>query len=193
MDLFQSKAEEGGINPVALIDHYVWIHYNQNKILRQVDFLEPLPAFQAIDLGALAAGALTAKTNITNFDMYADEFAQFRIWTLDNVQLILYLPAGVPAGQLKTFQVPLSKFNALRNPSLNLTEICVWEDNRPAVIAINGSGIALSAVRIMAMGHHYHTVPVSATDPVNAKIKAGIQPVTHVWCSRAVFAAGNRT
>ena len=194
--LYQSKQGDGaplGFDPIALQGHYVAIHYTTELLFRQVMFWEPIPRFQAIDivaaltLGTLGVGATAPKTNLTNLDMFDDEFGQFRMWTLDNVQIRVFLPAGTLLHQLKNIQIPIGAANPLSNPSLNFTEMCVWEDNRPAVECVNGSAVALNAVRIMVEGYRYYTKPVEGD--IAAKIKASIEgtgpsfPVTHVWCS----------
>lgn len=180
-DLHVFKAQIGMFDPVALQDHYVVIHYVQQRHYRQVDFLESIPPFQCIDLGALAAATVSARTQITNLDMPDDEFGLFRWYMLDNVQVRLFLPSGIAKFELKNIQIPADYKTLQRDPNLVSTEFCVWEDNRPAIEAINGMDYGLNAVRIIAMGYRFHTVAVEK-DIVLA-IQQGRLPATHVWCS----------
>jgi len=180
-DLYAFKAQLGMFDPVALQDHNVCIHYLQERHYRQVDFLESLPPFQCIDLGALAAGTRTARTAIVNLEMADDEFALFRWYCLDNVQVYLFLPVGVAKFELRNIQVPYDYKTLQRDPNLVSTEFCVWQINRPAVEAVNGMDYALTAVRIIAMGYRFHTIALPK-ETIDA-IKAGKEPCKHVWCS----------
>lgn len=183
-DLYIFKAQVGMFNPVALQDQNVCIHYQQSRYYRQVDFLESIPPFQAIDLGALAAQTVSGRTNLTNLDMPDEEFGLFRWYPLDNAQIRLFLPAGIAKFELKNIQVPVDYKTLQRDPNLVSTEFCVWEDNRPAIEAINGMDYALSAVRIVAMGYRFHTIDLEKAEPALVeRIKAGTEPCTHVWCS----------
>jgi hypothetical protein len=179
-DLYESKA---GLmldfDPIALQGYFVRILYYNERLYRQVDFKETIPPFQCVDLGALAAGATSAKTAMTNLDLPIDEFGQFRFSCLDNAQLRLYEPAGVLKHQLKFIQSNWSGSNPLLTN--NATEMCIWQDNRPSVDAVNGSGYALGGVRIIARGYRYHTKPVDIETV--KRIEAGALPVVDAWCS----------
>ena len=146
--------------PVAQMYHNVTIHYIREIHYRKVIFIEPISPFQAIDLGALGAGLTSARTNIGNLDMYDKEFGQFRWWCEDNAQIRFFLPATGTKQDLKNLQPPIDPNVITRNPSLNLTEFFVWQDNRPAIQAI--AGVALNAVRIQAKGFRFHVVPLYA-------------------------------
>lgn len=180
-DLHIFKAAVGMFEPTALQDQNVCIHYQQERHYRQVDFLESIPAFQCIDLGALAAATRSAKTPIPNLDMPDDEFGLFRWYMLDNVQAYLFIPGGVAKHELKNIQVPFDYKTLQRDPNLVSTEFCVWQDNRPSIEAVNGMDYALSAVRMVTIGYRFHTFAVDK-DMVTA-IKRGDIPCTHVWCS----------
>lgn len=186
-DLYIFKTQVGMLDPVALVNHNVAIHYGQNTYYRRVDFLEGIPPFQCVNIGALAALTPSAKVNVTNLDMADNEFGLFRWYPIDDAQILLYHPAGVAKFQLKSLQVPVDMNILYRDPNLVSTEIAVWEDNRPAVSAINGHAFALGAVRIIAIGYRFHTVDLESgehADPELVKVlKAGKQPVNHVWCS----------
>jgi len=187
-DLYIFKAQVGMFDPIALQNQNVCIHYVQNKHYRKVDFLEAIPPFQCIDIGAVGAVATSARTPVPNLDMPEGEFGLFRWYPIDDAQIRLFHPFGVSKWQLRNLQVPLDMNIINRDPNLVSTEIAVWENNRPAVEAINGHAFALNAVRIIAIGYRFHTVNLEGTGPdANPKLvealKSGAQPCTHVWAS----------
>jgi len=189
-DLYIFKAQVGMFDPVALQNHNVCIHYVQNVYYRKVDFLEGIPPFQCIDITAglgLAAATPTGRVNIVNLEMANNEFGLWRWYPIDDAQIRLYHPGGIAKYQLRNLQVPVDMNILFRDPNLVSTEIAVWQNNRPAVEAINGHAFALGAVRLIALGYRFHTVDLESgknadTDLVNA-IKAGKMPCTDVWCS----------
>jgi hypothetical protein len=189
-DLYVFKAQVGLFDPIALQNQNVCLHYVQNAYYRKVDFLESLPPFQCIDITAgagLAAGTVTPRTNIPNLEMPDNEFGLFRWWPIDDAQIRLYHPAGSAKWQLRNLQVPLDMNILARDPNLVSTEIAVWENNRPAVEAINGHAFALGAVRLIAIGYRFHTIDLERgpfKDPSLVEaLKSGAQPCTHIWCS----------
>lgn len=209
-DLYIFKTQVGMFDPVALQDHNVCIHYVQQKHYRKVDFLESIPPFQCIDITAglgLAALALTGRVNIVNLDMADNEFGLWRWYPIDDAQVRLYHPSGISKYQLRNLQVPVDMNILTRDPNLTSTEIAVWEDNRPAVEAINGNAVALGAVRLIAIGYRFHTIEIEGPstyderkiinsmkgEPGNQNKKeedlmiTALQqkrlPCTDVWCS----------
>lgn len=187
-DLYIFKTQVGMFDPVALQDHYVAIHYIQSIYYRKVNFIEAIPPFQCANLGAVAAGAVTARTNIVNLEMADNEFGLFRWWVVDDVQIRLYHPAGIAKAQLRNLQAPYDMNTVNRDPNLVSSEIAVWEDNRPAMEAINGSALAVGGSRIIAIGYRFHTEDMEDRDDkkkmaIVESLKAGLAPCTHVWCS----------
>lgn len=186
-DLYVFKAQVGMFDPVALQNQNVCIHYVQNQYYRKVDFLEALPPFQCLNIGALAATAVSPRTNVANLEMPDNEFGLFRWYPIDDAQIRLFHPAGMAKWQLRNLQVPLDMQILVRDPNLVSTEIAVWENNRPAMEAINGHAFGLGAVRIIAIGYRFHTIDLERGPHADSKlvdaIKAGTQPCTHVWCS----------
>ena len=206
-DLYIFKAQVGMLDPIALQNQNVCIHYVQNAYYRKVDFLEAISPFQCLNIGAVAAATVSPRTAIPNLEMPRHEFGLFRWWPIDDAQIRLFHPAGIAKGQLRNLQVPYDMNIVNRDPNLVSTEIAVWEDNRPAVEAINGQAVALAAVRLIAIGYRFHTAEITA--PVTAREKdvvaemrrlPGYQgrrdsellimafqeerlPVTHVWAS----------
>jgi len=186
-DLYIFKAQVGLIDPVALHGQNVCIHYVQATYYRKVDFLESIPAFQCINLGALAALAVSARTNVVNLEMPDNEFGLFRWYPIDDAQIRLYHPAGIAKWQLRNLQIPVDMNVVNRDPNLVSTEIAVWEDNRPAVEAVNGYAFALNAVRLIAIGYRFHTLDLESGTFENKELvkqlKSGAMPCTHIWCS----------
>jgi hypothetical protein len=157
MELYPYKSTNGFMEPIALQNHLVAIHFVKDVIYRRVAFFEAITPTQVIDLGALGAGLTSARTNVTALDCYDQEFGQFRWYCLDNAQIRVFTPRGIAKGDLKTIQAVIPPNIGAINPDLSLTEMFVWQDNRPAIEAINGGGVALAAVRMVAMGFRYRT------------------------------------
>ena len=186
-DLYIFKAQVGMFDPVALQNQNVAIHYVQKAYYRKVDFIEAIPPFQCINLGALPAVTPSGRVNVVNLEMADQEFGLWRWYPIDDTQIRLYHPAGIAKYQLRNLQVPVDMNILFRDPNLVSTEIAVWENNRPAVEAVNGHAFALGAVRLIALGYRFHSVNLESgeeADPELVKaLKAGTAPCTHVWCS----------
>lgn len=156
------KAAEA-MEPIVMLDYYVKIiTYAETKgFFRKVTFYEPIPPWQPIDLGAIAAQTAGPKTNVVNLDLWDEEFGQWRWFPLQGrVQIALFLPAGVSKWQLKNLTVALDKSIIYRDPLLVSTEFCTWEDQHAAMQATNFSDYALLACPIIVMGYRFHTQPV---------------------------------
>jgi hypothetical protein len=186
-DLYIFKAQVGMFDPVALQNQNVCIHYVENVYYRKVDFLESIPPFQCLNIGPLAATSVSPRTNVVNLEMADNEFGLFRWYSIDDVQIRLFHPVGMAKWQLRNLQAVVDMQILIRDPNLVSTEIAVWQNNRPAMEAINGHAFVLGAVRIIAIGYRFHTVDLEKGPKANGKLvddlKAGIQPCTHVWCS----------
>jgi hypothetical protein len=186
-DLYIFKAQVGMFDPIALQNQNVCIHYVQNTYYRKVDFLEALPPFQCLNIGALAAVSVSPRTNVVNLEMPDNEFGLFRWWPIDDAQIRLFHPVGMAKWQLRNLQATIDMQILVRDPNLVSTEIAVWQNNRPAMEAINGHAVALGAVRIIAIGYRFHTIDLengaNADKELVKALKAGTQPCTHVWCS----------
>ena len=206
-DLYIFKAQVGMLDPVALQNQNVCIHYVQNIYYRKVDFLEAIAPFQCVNLGARAATSVSGRVNIANLEMPDNEFGLWRWYPIDDAQIRLYHPAGIAKYQLRNLQVPVDMNILVRDPNLVSTEIAVWENNRPAAEAINGHAFALGAVRLIALGYRFHTTEIkAATTQKEMEVISQLQaetrnrgkkeadlliqafkedrlPITHVWCS----------
>ena len=179
MDGHAYASIEGMMEPVALQGQNLIVHYLARILYRTVEYLEPIPPFQVIDVGALAAATVSPRTQMPRLDMPDDEIGQFRWWVLDNAQIRIFLPTGIAKSELKTVQTVFDKNTPIRDPDLTSSEIFIWEDNRPAIEAINGMDYALTAVRIVAMGYRFYTT--EATRAQEAAMKQG--QATHIWCT----------
>lgn len=187
-DLYIFKAQVGMFDPIALQNQNVCIHYVQTEYYRKVDFLSGIPPFQCIDIGAVAAGTVSARTMVANLEMADNEFGLFRWYPIDDAQIRLFHPFGLAKWQLRNLQVPVDMNIINRDPNLVSTEIAVWQDNEPAMEAINGHAVALNAVRIIAIGYRFHTINLEGTGKganpqLVEALKAGTQPCTHIWAS----------
>jgi len=186
-DLYIFKAQVGMFDPIALQNQNVCIHYVQNEYYRKVDFLESLPPFQCLNIGALAAVSVSPRTNVVNLEMPDNEFGLFRWYPIDDAQIRLFHPVGMAKWQLRNLQDTVDMQITDRDPNLVSTEIAVWQNNRPAMEAINGHAFALAAVRIIAIGYRFHTIDLEKGKNVDEALvkalKAGTVPCTHVWCS----------
>jgi hypothetical protein len=186
-DLYIFKAQVGMFDPIALQNQNVCIHYVQNEYYRKVDFLESLPPFQCLNIGAVAALTVSPRTNVVNLEMPDNEFGLFRWYPIDDAQIRLFHPVGMAKWQLRNLQDTVDMQITARDPNLVSTEIAVWQNNRPAMEAINGHAFGLAAVRIIAIGYRFHTIDLERGKNADSKlvesIKAGNAPCTHVWCS----------
>ena len=180
-DLFPYKSQQGGMEPVALINHNVCVKYANVAYYRKVVYFEPIPPFQCLNIGAIAASATSPRTQATTLQMWRNEFGQFRWFPLDDAQIRLYLPSADGRANLKTVQVPVDPTIVTRDPDLHLTEMFVWEDRNPAFEAINYTAVALTQCRIIALGFRYVTESLSA-DKVQ-KIQNGDMQCTYVVAS----------
>jgi hypothetical protein len=182
-DQLMAYQVKDGMEPIVLLNYYVQIKtYNSSVLFGQVDFFERIPWFQAIDMGAVPVQSFAAKQNVTNLDLWDQEFGQWRWYPLDDAQVSVFVPAGVSKWQLKNITVGIDRSIILRDPSLESTEIFTWQDQRPAMQALNFSNVALSACRIMATGYRFHVVPV--TDPkIIVSFNNGTTKFTTIQCA----------
>jgi hypothetical protein len=173
-------------DPIAKMGQNVAIHYLGNINYRRITFVESIPWFQFLDIGAIALQTGTARTNAPNLAQYDDEFAQFRWYPLEDVQVRMFLPQSQGKWTMRNIQVPLDKQVVERNPDLSMTEFFVWEDNTPWFEALNYGDYAQLGCRLVAGGFRYIGVDIKTALPaVYSAIVKGIEPCAHVWASGA--------
>ena len=182
MELYPYKSGLGLMEPIALQDHYVAVHYGNSIYYRKVDFFEAIPPFQALDIGAIAAGTTSLRTALLRLDMPDEEFLQARWYPLDNAICRFWLPLAEGKYKLLNWQGTVDQTIVHRDPCLHMTEFFVWENNRPSVEAQNPMDYGLLACRIIVMGYRFYSEEVKDTELLKS-IKAGRTPCTHVWAS----------
>lgn len=181
MDLFPHKSGIGLMEPVALIGHNVVVRYASQFFYRKVVYLEPIPPFQVLNIGAIAAQTTSARTQAPLLQLYKNEFGQFRWFPLDNVQVRLFSPAADGRFIVRQGQTPLDPTIVTRDPCLHLTEFYEWEDRNPAFEAINFSDFALAQCRIIVQGYRFVTEELRS-DKVE-QIKAGTLSAVNIVTS----------
>lgn len=180
-DLYPHKSGIGLMEPVALINQNVCILYGGVKSWRKVNYLEPIPPFQFLDIGAIAAQTTTPRTAGTNLALLDNEFGQFRWYPLDNAQIRLWLPQADGRSVLRNIQGVVDKNIIERDPCLHLTEFFVWEDYNPFFEAINFMDYALTQCRLVAQGYRYVTSGLNAV--TISRIQEGQEACTYVVAS----------
>jgi hypothetical protein len=173
-DLFPHKSGLGFMEPVALIGHNVCVKYANDNHYRKVIWFEPIAPFQALDIGAIAAGTTSVRTQAVQLQMWRNEFGQFRWFPIDTAQVRLYVPNADGRGQLRNLQVPIDPTITTRDPCLHLTEFYCWEDRNPAFEAINYTALALAHCRIVVQGYRFVTEALP-NDKVNMIINGQLQ------------------
>lgn len=178
-DLFPHKSGLGLIEPVALIGHNVCVKYANDNHYRKVIWFETIPPFQFLNIGALAAGIPSARTQAPNLQLWRNEFGQIRWYPLDDAQVRLYLPNADGRYNLRNLAVPVDPNIVTRDPCGHLTEIFVWEDRNPAFEAT--AGVALTQCRLIGYGYRFVTEELKK--PVLDNVLAGKEPCVYVVAS----------
>lgn len=181
MELYPHKSGIGLMEPVALINHKVCVIYGSVRNYRKVVYFEPIPPFQCLDIGPVATGTTSPRTQATNLQLLDNEFGQFRWFPLDNVQVRLWIPQADGRLLLRNVQVPVDMTITDRDPCLHLTEFFVWEDYSPWFEAISFSAYGVAQCRIIAQGYRYITTEIPKD--VIARIEAGQEACTFVVAS----------
>lgn len=184
MDLYPFKSSLGGMEPIAMPNHNVRIIYGEQIFYRQVQRMESIPPFQAIDVGAIAAGATSPNpaqiATLQNFDF---EFSQIRWYPIDHMQVTMYLPNADGKFRLKTLLVPVDEMVVERDPDLHLTEVFIWEDNTPWVTCLNYTQYNNATSRIIAMGFRYRVTNKDLPPDMIQAIEKGSIPAVTVQCT----------
>jgi len=180
-DLYPHKSGWGMMEPIALINHNVCVLYGSSRHYRKVQYFEPIPPFQCLDIGGIAAATTAVRTAAPNLEMFDNEFGQYRWYPIDNVQVRLWLPQVDGRYSLRNIQVPVGMEIQDRDPDLHFTEFFVWEDRHPFFEAMNIMDYALTTCRIIAQGFRYVTEPLAK--PLITRIEHGEVACTYVVAS----------
>jgi len=184
MDLYPFKSGNGGMEPVAMPYHNVRIVYGNEVYYRQVTRMESIPPFQAVDVGAIAAGVTNANpTELVNLRMFNNEFGQFRWYPEDHMQVTMYLPQADGKFRLKSLVVPVDEMVCERDPDLHLTEIFVWQDSTPWVTCLNYTDYPNARSRIIAMGFRFRVTDDELSADIIQGINQGQIPVVTIPCT----------
>lgn len=177
MELYPHKSGLGLIEPVAQINQNVGILWGKWSYYK-VTYLEPIPPFQFLNLGAVALGTTGVVTAAPNLELFQMEFGQFRWYPVDNAQIRLWLPSADGRFRLKNIMSMVDQNILDRDPCLHLTEFFEWEDESPSFQATNGMDYALTQCRLIGFGYRFKVEPV---DPATENaIIAGLKPCVRV-------------
>lgn len=177
-NFYPHKSGLGLMEPAFLVNQNVCVMMSAIDTYRKVKWFEPIPPFQFLDIGALAAGAQSARTQAANLALFDAELGQFRWFPLDNIQVRLFLPQANGRYLLRNIQAPVDASIVERDPCLHLTEMYVWEDKTPWFEALNFSDYGINTSRLVGFGYRFVTEELGS-DVVSA-IKAGREPCTYV-------------
>ena len=180
-ELYPHKSGWGMMEPVALINHNVCVLYGSVKNYRKVVYMEPIPPFQCLDIGAIALQTTSARTPAPLLDQFDDEFGQYRWFPFDNAQVRVFLPQADGRYSIRNIQVPVGIEILDRDPDLHFTEFFVWEDYHPFFEAMNIMDYNLAQCRIIAEGFRFVTEPLSK--PVEARVAGGDIACTYIVAS----------
>ena len=185
-DLFPHKSGWGMMEPVALINHNVCILYGSVRHYRKVQYFEPIPPFQCLDIAVATGAAIGAATTTGRIaapllDLFDSEFGQYRWYPIDNAQIRLWLPQVDGRYSIRNIQIPVGMEILDRDPDLHFTEFYVWEDRHPFFEAMNFMDYDLDQCRIIAQGFRFVTEELSK--PIIARIEAGEVACTYVVAS----------
>src|SRR3990172_1808405 len=112
---FMGRSGLGLVEPIAMIDDNVAIYKGNAWSYFRVTLYEPIPWFQFINLGAIAANTLAAPVAAPNLDLFDNEFGQFRWFPIDNAQVLQRHP-NITRNTLRALQVPVDMNIVQRDP-----------------------------------------------------------------------------
>ena len=147
----------GPIEYIAMPGEVVGLWVNKFYEFFKILYIEGLMVSNpvTIDLGALAAGAQTAVTQLTLLEMPDLEFGQFRAEVLDDVEVILYQGRADQRHKLHTRVATYNWFQRQRDPDGHTGEFYVYEDNYAFMQAINNTDYAQTQARVKFEGFRY--------------------------------------
>lgn len=180
MDLYPHKSGLGLVEPVAQMGQNVGIYWDNKWTYYSVSFLEPIPPFQILNIGVVAAQAISNKTQATNLELRQNEFGQLRWYPIDNAQIRLWLPTDQGRFSMENMMAIVDMNTPERDPCLHMTEVYWWEDKEPSFEAINLSDYNLTQCRIIGMGYRFKVEVVP--EPLKNAIVSGVAPCVRITC-----------
>lgn len=147
----------GPIDSVVMPGETVGVWVNKVYKFYKVFYIEGLTRSDplTVDLGALAAGAVSAVTQLLLLEMPDKEFGQFRCEVLDDVSVILYQGRADQRHKLENVVATMSRFTHLHDPCAHGTEFYVHEDDFAFMQAQNFTSYALTQARVAFWGFRY--------------------------------------
>ena len=180
MDLYPHKSGLGLVEPVAQMEQNVGIYWDNKWNYYTVSFLEPIPPFQILVIGAIPAQSISNKTQARNLELRDKEFGQLRWYPIDNVQIRLWLPTDQGRFSMENMMAVVDMNTPERDPCLHLTEVFWWEDKEPSFEAINLTDYPLTECRIIGMGYRFKVK--DAPGPLKSAIESGVTPCVRITC-----------
>lgn len=171
--LYPYKA--GPIEPIVMPGETVGVWVNKLFLFYKVDYTEPIKRSDPVEinLGALAAGAASAITQLALLQMPDLEFGQFRAEVLDDCAMVMYQGRADQRNKLFTRVANMNRFTAIHDPCGHESEFYVYEDQFAFLQATNQTGYALTQSRAVFWGFRY---VLSDTDTKKFDWKAGRLP-----------------
>lgn len=159
--LYPYKA--GPIEMVVMPGEIVGVWVNKVYNFFRVEFIEGYPRSEPleIDFGALAAGGVSAVTQLALLEMPDTEFGQFRAEVLDDLSVILFQGRADQRHKLFTRVATYTRFNAIKDPCGHEGEFYVHEDNFAFMQAQNQTDYALTQSRVAFWGFRYVLDPLT--------------------------------
>jgi len=117
----------------------------------QVEYVEPVYGI-IIDLGQLAASSSTSLSAIDNLDLDENQLGQWRLFLLDDFELLIKQPRAVERGTTKVVSTKITPYTMILDPELKSTEFYTFEDKtRVYIQATNPTNSSVYA-RIFVYG-----------------------------------------
>jgi len=145
----------------------------------KVIYVEPIQP-QTISLGKIPAAdpsnypTLAGTYTLKDMQIGKHEFAQYRLFILDDYMLEVYLPAAVSRFNLKSGPTRIS----VKTPN-NFTEIYVYEDNVPTVKYYSTVFRDIDNARLVFYGYRYVVQPLTTPPSEYTVIPAtGVAPIS---------------
>ena len=149
--------KSGLIEPVVMPGEIAGLYVNKTYYFYKILYIEGIPRSDplVVDIGALAAGATSAMTQLTLLEMPDKEFGQFRMFVLDDIAANLWQGRSDGRARLSNRVGRVTRFTDMRDPDGHTTEFYVHEDDYAFVQVLNPTGYALTQTRVGFFGFRY--------------------------------------